>query len=166
MKQYIGSIGDRLGKAFESEIAQRFRTDGWRVRQRVKMTALGAPKNLGDIDVLAWNMDGRICVVECKRLQFARTVAEIAEVCKRFRGQAKDELAKHLERLRWIRTNPRCLEPIVGFCPSQGNVTHGIVTSTVVPMTYLNSLPIESEKIGVWEHLRRTSFRPSCNDSS
>ncbi len=146
MKSYIGKINDQLGHAFENEVAERFREAGWRSRRRVPMSELGAPAKLGDIDVLAWKEDGQVRVVECKRLQLARSVAEIAEVCRKFNGEARNELDKHLRRLEWIQENPASLKGIVGFAPGLEKMEDRIVTSNRVPLTYLTSLPIEPGK--------------------
>ena len=140
----IGKINDQLGHAFEKEVAERFREAGWRVRRRVLMSELGAPAELGDIDVLAWKEDGQVRVVECKRLQLARSVAEIAGVCRKFSGAARDELHKHLRRLEWIQGNPASLKGIVGFAPGLEKMEDRIVTSNRVPLTYLTSLPHRS----------------------
>ena len=146
MKGFIGKVNDQLGHAFEKEVAERFRQAGWRTRQRVPMSELGAPADLGDIDVLAWKENGQVGIVECKRLQLARSVGEIAEVCRKFRGGARDELHKHLRRLDWIQENPTSLRVIVGFVPELEKLEDRIVTSNPVPLTYLTSLPIEPDK--------------------
>ena len=148
MKGYIGRVNDQLGHVFEKEIATELRKRRWNARRRVPMTELGAPADLGDIDVLAWNEDREVWLIECKRLQLARTVAEMAEVCRRFEGKARDELDRHLRRVEWIQQNPAGLGRIVGFAPTLERIDHRIVTSTLVPMTYLTSLPIDPEKIG------------------
>lgn len=148
MKGYIGRVNDQLGHAFERETAAELRQQRWIVRQRVPMTELGAPAELGDIDVLAWKADTRVCAIECKRLQPARTVAEMAEVCRRFEGKEKDELDKHLRRVDWIRRNPAGLARVVGFAPTSHQIDHRIVTSNLVPMMYLTTLPIDPDKIG------------------
>ena len=142
----IGKINDQLGHAFEKKVAERFRESDWRSRRRVPMSELGAPAELGDIDVLAWKEDGQVHVVECKRLQLARSVAEIAGVCRKFSGEARDELHKHLRRVEWIQGNPTSLKWIVGFAPELEKMDDWIVTSNRVPMTYLTSLPIEPGK--------------------
>ena len=100
---------------------------------------------------LAWKSDGAIRLIECKRLTFARTVAEVAKICRRFQGDARDELEKHLRRVNWISRNPRCLRNIVGFVPDPSLIDHRLVTNTHVPMKYLESLPMEPEKIGPLE---------------
>ena len=142
----IGKINDQLGHAFEKKVAERFRESGWRTHQRVPMSKLGAPAELGDIDVLAWKEDGQVRVIECKRLQLARSVAEIAAVCRKFSGEIRDELHKHLSRVEWIQGNPTSLKRIVGFAPELEKMEDWIVTSNRVPMTYLTSLPIEPGK--------------------
>lgn len=154
MKSYIGRVNDNLGHVFEKEVAATFGNRDWKVRQRLSMSELGAPAQLGDIDVLAWKADGRVSVVECKRLQLARTLAEIAEVCRRFRGEARDELDKHLQRLRWIKKSPASLKQVVGFAPDVEQIGDWIVTSNEVPFRYLNSLPIEPQKIVPLSKLR------------
>jgi hypothetical protein len=148
MRQYIGAVNSERGLVFARSVADQLREKGWQVRNEVPMTELGGSKELGDVDVLAWKSSGEIRVIECKRLQLARTVAEIAEICRRFRGEAKDELEKHVRRVKWIRNNPSGLQPIVGFSPDIARIDDMLVTNTHVPMTYLQSLPIESDKIG------------------
>ena len=151
MKQYIGAVNDKKGHVFAQTVSDQLRETGWQTRVEVQMTELGAPAVFGDVDVLAWKPSGEIRIVECKRLQLARTFAEIAEICRRFRGEAKDELHKHLRRIAWIKANPAGLQPIVGFLPNPDCIDDRLVTNTHVPMTYLTSLPIESGKIGPLE---------------
>ncbi|HHY39198.1 MAG TPA: hypothetical protein GX507_09770, partial [Clostridia bacterium] len=148
MKRYIGMVNNERGRAFAWLVAGQLRDKGWQTRNEVPMTELGGPMELGDVDVLAWRPSGEILLVECKRLQLARTVAEIAEVCRRFRGEAMDELDKHIRRVNWIRANPASLHRIVGFAPNPARIDDRLVTNTHVPVMYLTSLPIEAEKIG------------------
>ena len=148
MKKYVGKVNDEKGHAFAQFVANKLKENGWHIRNEVQMTELGASAELGDVDVLAWKPTGAIQIIECKRLQLARTVAEIAEICRRFRGEAKDELDKHVKRVEWIRANATCLQRIVGFPPDPSNIDDRLVTNVDVPMTYLKSLPIEANKIG------------------
>ncbi len=147
MKQYIGSVNDKRGHAFAESTANELRGCAWEARTEVQMTELGASSELGDIDVLAWKKDGEILLIECKRLQLARTVAEIAEICNRFRGQAKDELAKHIKRVQWVFQNPESLKHIIGFVPRLENMKLRLVTNTHVPIMYLTSLPIRPHEV-------------------
>ena len=148
MKQYIGAVNSERGHAFARSVADQLRKNGWEARNEVQMTELGGSAELGDVDVLAWKPSGEIQLIECKRLQLARTVAEVAEICRRFRGEAKDELDKHVRRLNWIRANPAGLQRIVGFVSDPARIDDRLVTNTHVPMMYLTSLPIEADKIG------------------
>ena len=148
MKQYIGSVNDKKGHAFAQSVAKQLSEKGWQVRNEVQMTELGASAKLGDVDVLAWKPSGKIQIIECKRLRLARSVAEVAEICRRFRGEAKDELGKHVRRVNWIKTNPEGLQHIIGLMPNLARIDDRLVTNTHVPMTYLTSLPVEPSKIG------------------
>jgi hypothetical protein len=150
MKRYVGAINDKRGHAFERSVADELRQRGWLARTEVNLTELEAPPQAadGDIDVLAWRTSGDVLVIECKRLRLARTVAEIAEVCRRFRGEAKDDLDKHVRRVNWLKSHPSSIERIVGFIPDESRIEARLVTDTHVPMMYLSSLPIDAATIG------------------
>lgn len=107
MRSYIGQRVDALGAEFTQRVASALKDLGWHTRTEVKMSALGAGKNpnLGDIDVLAWSDDGRVLLIECKRLKTARSISEIAQTCNRFRGNTGDHLFKHLRRAKWLNQN-------------------------------------------------------------
>ncbi|MFC1620540.1 hypothetical protein ACFL45_11435 [Candidatus Neomarinimicrobiota bacterium] len=150
MQRYIGKVNHEKGHDFGEAVAAEFRSRGWEIRTAVKMSEIGANPSLaaGDIDVLAWKSSGAVLIIECKRIQLARTVAEVAEICRRFRGDAEDELDKHMRRVTWIINEPSCLKHIIGFTPDQKMIDHRLITSTHVPMRYLKSLPIPADKIG------------------
>ena len=148
MRRFIGSVNNDKGHTFARSVAAALRDNGWQTRIEIRMSELGAPTELGDVDVLAWKPNGQIRIVECKRLQLARNFSEIAEICRRFRGEAKDELNKHLSRVAWIMNNPGGLQPVVGFPPNPDLIDDRLVTNTHVPMTYLTSLPTDPSKIG------------------
>jgi len=148
MRQYAGKASNLKGHEFALWVADQFRQKGWEARTGVPVSELGGPSELGDVDVLAWTASQEVKLIECKRLQLARTVAEIAEVCRRFRGESKDELGRHVRRVNWIRQNPSSLRQVVGFVPDRARIDDRLVTNTHVPMTYLNDLPLRPEKIG------------------
>ena len=112
------------------------------------MTELGGTAELGDIDVLAWKPSREVLLIECKRLQLARTIAEIAEICTRFRGDAKDELDRHVQRVIWTKNNRTGLQELIGFVPDASQIQDRLVTNVQVPMMYLTSLPLNPNKIG------------------
>ena len=148
MRSFLGEANNKLGREFNMKVAQHMREEGWHVREEVSMTEFGAAATLGDVDVLAWKPGGEVQIIECKRLQLARTVAEVAELCKRFRGEENDNLRKHVRRIDWFKNNPKSLWSIVGFHVDSNHITDRIVTNVHVPMTYLTSLPVDSSKIG------------------
>ena len=148
MRQYIGKVNHQKGHAFAQIVSDEMTERKWCTRVEAQMTELAGPAELGDVDVLAWKPSGEIQIMECKRLQSARTIGEAADICGRFRGEAKDELAKHLRRVEWIRANPTGLRHVVGFVPKPIDIDHRLVTNVPVPMTYLTSLPIPADKIG------------------
>lgn len=154
MKRYIGRVTDKKGHDFTNSVAEHLSINGWRTKTEISMTQLGASSELGDIDVLAWKPNGEILIVECKRLRLARTVAEISEICRRFRGEEaeegeeKDELFKHMRRVNWIENNPSSLNTITGLTVDPNKIDHRLITNVQVPMRFLSNLPIPNDKIG------------------
>jgi len=149
MRQYLGSVINQKGHDFAKSVAEEFRQHGWQACNEVQMSEMGAPPEDadGDIDVLAWK-ESEILLIECKRLQLARTVAEVGKVCERFSGEAKDELAKHIRRVNWLKNNPRALSNRLSFEPQVGKIDSRLITNTHVPMMYLSDLPYSAAKIG------------------
>lgn len=148
MRSYIGGITDKKGHDFTVTVAEHLSTNGWQTRTEIPMTQIGASSDFGDIDVLAWKPNGAILIIECKRLRLARTVAEISEICRRFRGEAKDELFKHMRRVNWIETNPSSLNTILGMPVKPNQIDQRLITNVPVPMRFLSNLPIPNDKIG------------------
>lgn len=136
MKQYSGAANARRGLEFNQAVADVFSGQGWEVRLEVAMTELEAPEDQakGDIDVIAWRRDV-VCICECKELLFARTVSEVADQLKRFRGNPGDDLDKHLRRARFIESHPDKLVRITGI--DRPRVFPLLVTSKVVPMQFI-----------------------------
>ena len=148
MKRYLGGITNKRGHEFTRTVSEHLRSKGWSTRVDVKMSELGAPAEFGDIDVLAWKQNGDILIVECKRLRLARTLKEIAEICRRFGGQENDKLYKHLRRVKWIKNNLPGLNRIIGLTVTPNQIDHRLVTNVQVPMRFLSNLPVPKEKIG------------------
>lgn len=156
MRSYIGRRVDALGAEFTKRVATTLQEFGWTIKTEVKMSTLGAGKNpnLGDIDVLAWRGDGRVLAIECKRLKTARSVAEIALTCDRFRGNAGDHLFKHLRRFRWLKDNVDKLAKFVGLDPDLVTIRAPLVTSANVPFRYLQGLDIAADDIWSFSQLQ------------
>ena len=106
------------------------------------MTELGAPSEFGDIDVLAWKSNKEVLLIECKRLQLARTIAEIAEICRRFRGEVNDDLDKHVRRFTWVKEHLLSLERIVGFKPTKTQVDVRLITITPATKYLKGIIPV------------------------
>jgi len=136
---WLGKVTKREGDAFEDDVAQVFRAAGFSVRQRIFMPQLGAKKELGEIDVIAFDPTTSIIwVIECKNLREARTIKEIAEQLGKCTGRAdiKDDIVyKHLRRMDWLRINPEALTKLLGLV-GDVEVVDRIVTSRIVPMKF------------------------------
>lgn len=150
MKSLRATVVNEKGHAFEKGVAEEFQAHGWQARSEVNMSELGAPpmEADGDIDVLAWRESGEVLIIECKRLQLAKSVAEIAKICERFAGETKDALGKHIQRVEWVRKHPESLGRIVGRQPEVEAIDSRLITNTHVPMMYLDDLPYPASKIG------------------
>lgn len=146
MKSYVG---DRLrikGADFTQCVYEHFASSGWTVRKEVEMSSLGAPSEFGDIDVLLVSSERKVIVLECKNLQMAKTISEIADICNRFKGEEKDEMSKHLRRVEWVERNLIAVSKALNSEELRG-VDHALVTSTEMPIKYQRTLPIRPSKI-------------------
>ena len=146
MRSYVGSRIEARGAEFTTRVCESLRESGWAAEKEVLMPTLGAPKELGDIDVLA-QKEGVLLVIECKRLQMAKTVSEVGDVLDRFRGEARDELGKHLERVEWVNENLEKVAEKMRYSSGIGSVEAYLVTNTDVPMQYRDDLPIDGSRI-------------------
>lgn len=108
MRKWVGRANHVQRTEFNSKVAVRMRELGWQAKAELRITQLlGRPldRDYGDIDVLAWRPNsGRVLVMECKDLQFNKTLGEVAEQLADFRGETRsggkrDPLRKHLDRL-------------------------------------------------------------------
>jgi hypothetical protein len=149
MRSWIGSRIDELGRQFTHQVAETLVALGWNARCEVKLTQLGAPKNpnLGDVDIVAWQEDGRVLLIECKRLKSAKTIAEIAQSCERFRGNAGDRLHKHLRRCEWLRAHQEGLIRFVRTSAKHIQIYGLMVVSRPVPFKYVKDLPLKRSEI-------------------
>jgi Holliday junction resolvase len=148
MRHYRGTIADELGSDFEREIAQLCAGAGWATRRSVQMSTLGAPSRLGDIDVVAWRPDCEtLWLIECKRLQPTRTISEIVDRLRQFKGESNDLLAKHMRRLDWMRAHLDIARRTLGIAEGISEVHAILVTNNRMPMQYAEGLPLPPEHI-------------------
>jgi len=108
MCKWIGHANNVQRTGFNSAVAIRVRELGWQSKPEVKLTEIlggSLGRNYGDIDVLAWRPEsGRVLAMECKDLQFHKTLGQVAEQLADFRGELQadgkpDHLRRHLDRL-------------------------------------------------------------------
>jgi len=93
------------------------------------------------IDVLAWRRDsGRVLAIECKDLEYNKTIGQVAEQLSDFRGELRsngkpDHLRKHLDRLDVLNT---CKAEIGKFLklPDPINLEAHLVFRNLVPMKF------------------------------
>jgi hypothetical protein len=145
-RTYANEEVNRRGRAFEQEISEILRRGGWHVVESVPMKRLGAPKQLGDVDVLAVSSDNRRWwVIECKRFGAARTPREIANWLNDFRGHDGDKLDRHLKRCAWIRQHQHMVAERLKLPVVPNVIEPKIVTTSPVPLTLQKDLPPESD---------------------
>lgn len=143
-KAWVDAEINRRGEAFERETAEAIETNGWRVFSSQAMTRFGAPKKLGDLDVLAVSDDGSVwIVIECKWFGAARTPREIANWLQDYHGKADDKLDRHLQRWAWIERNKDKVATAFGLRAPE-RVLGRIATTSPVPLAFREGLPHEA----------------------
>lgn len=137
----------KRGVEFEKEIAALVDQASWRTFPSIKMKQLGAPKRLGEIDVLAVSPDGNHWVViECKWFGAVRTAREVANWMQNYHGTGGDKLDHHLQRYAWIcEARELVAQRLQIAVPAQ--ITGRIVTTRPAPLTFTEGLP---EPATVW----------------
>ncbi|MCB1050163.1 MAG: hypothetical protein KDC71_06135 [Acidobacteria bacterium] len=124
MFRWTGYISDRLGEAFNVDVAEKFLQIGWKAMSNLSDgQILGREKDprFGDVDVLAWNeRQSKVLIIECKDLSFDKTIGEIAWRLSKYQGEVKaggkrDNLRRHLDRCEVIESNLGQLSNFVGF---------------------------------------------------
>lgn len=108
MIKWIGHANNVQRREFNSIVAGRMRELGWSAESEVRLTKIlrqSLDRDYGDVDVLAWRAEsGRVLAIECKDVQFPKTLGEVAEQLADFRGEIRpdrrpDHLKRHLNRL-------------------------------------------------------------------
>lgn len=124
MKAWEHKIEGERGSEFSTEIAAILEAEGWTVETEIKPTKIlhkGLGKDFGDIDVFAWNANKiRIIAMECKDVQFRKTLGEMAQQVADFRAIDRengkpDYLKRHLMRMDVLNNNVDAVSAYVGF---------------------------------------------------
>lgn len=142
MRSWWNLVKDRDAKGFEGKVCAGLKKLGWSAEPRKKFSEIlgrrltGDP---GDIDVLAWRSDGRMVLLECKNLQFARTPSEIAKQLSKYQGTVDekgrpDKLAKHLKRVALARKHVSEFQKYSGL--KTASIEGALVFSRGVPMIF------------------------------
>jgi hypothetical protein len=151
MKQFIGAVGERLGREFTHQVREWLRShSSWLVHDREAPirtnTQLRADRNLGDIDILAVDPEERVVYsIECKRTNFARNAREMASELERFLTEEKKNEAwvqKHLERHKWLSQNKGQVSHFFRIDTAEFDLRSIIVTSEELPAPYLRDMPL------------------------
>ena len=155
MRSWTGEVTRQRGNEFEIAVAGEFKACGFQALSSRPMTEFGADKSYGDLDVLGWTTSaGVFYAVECKRLRFARTVGEVGEQLREFRGEEMDRLAKHMRRCAWLRQHVHALRRVSKTSSPKLTVVPLLVPSTLVPMQFVLGLPLDSNHIVAFNRLR------------
>lgn len=127
---------------FEERVVTRLQELGWQAKRGAKFSHILRRKlseDPGDIDVLAWHQDGRVMLLECKDLQFAKTSSEIAKQLYKFRGKTDEKgrpdlLGKHLKRVDLARENAAAFQSHLQL--SEVRIDGALVFAHTVPMSF------------------------------
>jgi hypothetical protein len=170
MRSWRGKVTDAKGTAFNAEVADKLREVGWQAKSDVNVSSIlgSLYKPLGDIDVLAWDKDAsRVLVIECKDLQFSKTLGEIADQLVEFRGALRangkpDLLLRHLRRIEAITSNPDAVTKFLGMS-AQIEPEGVMVFRKQVPMEYVWDRLESQVRLCLFNQLIETFYRSGDN---
>jgi hypothetical protein len=163
MRKWIGQANHVQRKAFNTKVAERMRELGWHAEAEVKVTKiLGKPldRDYGDVDVLAWQpRSGRVLVIECKDLQFHKTMGEIAEQLADFRGITspegkRDVLRKHLDRVDVLAAHAGEVAKTLRLSAPAQSEGH-LVFKNPVPMRFARERMLTALRLSLFAELDR-----------
>ncbi|MBV7264563.1 hypothetical protein [Erythrobacter ani] len=155
MRSWKHKAEGRRGTRFAEKVAESCRASGWRAETEVKITKVlgrATERDFGDVDVLAWHEEtGRILIIECKDVQFRKTLGEMAEQLADYRGELNskgkpDYLKRHLDRMDILIEDRGALERYISLSVATELESH-LMFRYPVPMEY--SLKSMSDKVTV-----------------
>ncbi len=148
MGRLVGRRVDERGREFTISVSDALRQLGWSTETEVPMARLGAPDELGDIDVLAWRAgSSTVLAVECKRLQPSYGLSGIVDRLVDFAGDATDRLGRHVRRLEWLEAHADWVNHLPHRDVRSVEVTGYLVTNRPVPFQFAAELPFPTERI-------------------
>lgn len=142
MRSWREYIVAKEAAEFEERVVTRLKQLGWQAKRSAKFPHILGRKlseDPGDIDVLAWHSDGRVMLLECKDLQFAKTSSEIAKQLYKFRGKTDEKgrpdlLRKHLKRMELARENATAFQSHLQLL--EAKIDGALVFAHTVPMSF------------------------------
>lgn len=161
MCKWIGQANNVQRVEFNSTVARRMQELGWQIKPEVKLTEIlgrSLDRDYGDIDVLAWRPDsGRVLVIECKDLQYHRTIGKVAEQLADFRGEVRpdgkpDHLKRHLDRLEILTAHKFAVQKALNLAPPIQMEGH-LVFRNPVPMRYAWDQMAKKIKVSLFDEL-------------
>lgn len=136
MRDVVRDRARQRSTQFEKKVGDAFERAGYTVRLNLAMSTLGAPKRLGEIDVVAIKPSGELWIIECKLLRSAYSAADVVHQLAEFGGNPGDDLGQHLDRVAWLTANRSALERHLGN--QSLRPPHALlVTSNLVPLQFL-----------------------------
>jgi hypothetical protein len=163
MQQWIGHANNVQRTEFNSSVAERMAELGWQVRKEVKLTWLlerWLDRNYGDVDVLAWRPEsGRVLAIECKDVQYNKTLGEVAEQLADFRGEIRpdgkpDLLRKHLDRLDILNAHSAAVSQKLNLTSTIALEGH-LVFKNPVPMKFAWKRMADKVRLSLFSELDR-----------
>ena len=163
MRSWLGSHNHKHRLAFNTSVANKMMELGWKVRQEVNVRALVGgilDRNYGDVDVVAWQPDsGRVIMMECKDVQYHKTLGEVAEQLHDFRGELlpngrPDLLRKHLDRIGVLKSNQTAVARALKLREPISIEAH-IVFKNPVPMQFVSERLASRIKLSIFSELDR-----------
>jgi hypothetical protein len=163
MCKWIGHANNVQRSAFNTTVGQRMKELGWLIEKEIKVTRiLGGPldRNYGDIDVLAWQPDtGRVLAIECKDVQYNKTLGQVAEQLSDFLGVVRadgkrDLLRKHLDRLEMLNAHKSEVEKSLKMSMPAKLEGH-VVFRNLVPMRFAWERMASKVRLSLFEELDR-----------
>lgn len=142
MRDWREHIVAKEAAEFEERVVTRLQELGWQARRGATFSHVLGRKltpDPGDIDVLAWHPDGRVMLLECKDLQFAKTSSEIAKQLYKFRGKTDEKgrpdlLGKHLNRMELAKQHATAFQTHLKLNNVQ--IDGALVFANTVPMSF------------------------------
>jgi hypothetical protein len=144
--RWLGKIVNERGHAFNHAVTAKLREIGLHAQPDQLMTLFGGKKELGDVDVLAWDATtGTVWAIECKRLLLDRTIGEIGErladyTTKGTRHNKRTPIQKHLDRVDFLRANLPAVAAMTKIPVGDVKLKAALVTDRIVPMQFTKTM--------------------------